>query len=62
MTTVQAKLDVYGFVFASFGEESPSKVDDIFQEIADDIDELDREREDSLQFVRELFSELIEHP
>ena len=60
MNTVQAKLDVDGFVFASFGLESPSEFDDVTQEIADEIDESEQERQDSLQFVRELFSELIE--
>jgi len=60
MKTISAKLDINGFVFASFGKESPSEVDDVTQEIADDIDELERERQDSLQFVRELFSELME--
>jgi len=60
MKTISAKLDINGFVFASFGLESTCEVDDVTQEIADDIDELERERQDSLQFVRELFSELME--
>jgi hypothetical protein len=58
--TVEAKLDVEGFIFASFGLESPSEFDDVTQEIADEIDELECERRDSFEFVFKLFSELIE--
>jgi hypothetical protein len=58
--TISAKLDVDGFIFASFGKESDCELDDISIEIADDIDELEIERKDSLLFVFELFSELME--